>query len=75
MKFAIQHIESLAPHFAYAAVIDLPHDIPRNVRLGLAALEIVPKELWVEVDCRLKCCRKWRRLLGKSMKLEKMGGS
>jgi hypothetical protein len=72
MKFAIQQRESLALHFAYAAVIDLPHDPPRNVRLGLATLKLVRKELGLQVECRLKCCGNWRRLSGKSMKLGKM---
>jgi hypothetical protein len=44
---AIQQGESLAPHFTYTAIIDLPHYIVKNLRLVLETLNPTPKGVLV----------------------------
>jgi hypothetical protein len=40
---AVQQGESLAPHFTYTAVIDLPHYTVENLQLVLETLNPTPK--------------------------------
>jgi hypothetical protein len=40
-------VESLAPHFTYTAVIDLPHSTVENLLLALVALNLNPKGVLV----------------------------
>jgi hypothetical protein len=44
---AVQQGESLAPHFTYTAVIDLPHYTVENLRLVLETLNPTPKGVLV----------------------------